>query len=126
MQLSSEQELKDVLRLHELLNKHASNTDHGQATVVEFLGLDHPELFLVLRLEAEGVETEVPRAVVLLEATLTGNGAWLGEGLGDGVGFDYTHAKEGDRPKLSSNGDAKDDKNTWFSYYFRGWGIHHT
>ena len=63
MQLSSE--IQGCLRLDELLNKHASSTDHGQATFVEFLGLDHPELFLALWLEAEGVEAEVPQAVVL-------------------------------------------------------------
>merc|ERR1712072_1576658 len=45
----------------------AGDADHGQAAVVELLGLQLVELLLVLGLQAKGVEGEVPRHIVLLQ-----------------------------------------------------------
>ena len=83
-----------------LLHQHAGNADHGQAPVVELLRLHRRECLVGLGLEAEGVEAEVSRGVVVPEATLAGDGAGLIEGGGDGLVLYQGHAEEGEHPEL--------------------------
>lgn len=50
------QRFKDTLLVHKLLCYEASNRDHGQAAIVQLLGLEGVELLFVVRLQAQGVE----------------------------------------------------------------------
>lgn len=91
---------EDLRRLNELLHEHTGDADHGQAAVVELLGLHGGERVIVGGLDAEGVEAEVPRGVVSLQASLAGDGAGLRERLGDRLVLNEGHAQESDSPEL--------------------------
>ena len=51
----------DLHSRHELLGNHASDTDHGESAVVQFLGRDILEVLVIRRLEPKRVEAEVAR-----------------------------------------------------------------
>tara|TARA_B100000459_G_scaffold66963_1_gene36936 strand:+ start:223 stop:543 length:321 start_codon:yes stop_codon:yes gene_type:complete len=66
--------LEDRLVVDELLGEEARGREHGQAAVLELLRLHLGELGRVRGLEAERVEADVARVVVLVQNTgLRGN-----------------------------------------------------
>ena len=61
--------LEDGLVVHELLGEEARGREHREAAVLELLRLHLGELGRVRGLEAERVEADVARVVVLVEET---------------------------------------------------------
>merc|ERR1719263_723424 len=80
--------LEELVAGGELLAHHAGDRDHGEAAVVELLGLHLLELHRVVRLEPERVKAEVAARVVGADAPqLAAEGRVEredGEDLGDG------------------------------------------
>ena len=60
--------LEELVAGGELLAHHAGDRDHGEAAVVELLGLHVLELGRVVRLEPERVKAEVAARVVGADA----------------------------------------------------------
>jgi len=59
--------LKDSLSINQLLGNETSSGEHGQAAVLELLGLHLEEFLRVLRGKSKRVKVQVPRSVVFPE-----------------------------------------------------------
>merc|ERR1719240_1925708 len=69
--------LEELLASRQLLRDHAGGGNHGEAAVVELLGLHLLELLRISGLEAEWIETQVSWLVVFLHRPLLASGRVL-------------------------------------------------
>merc|ERR1719240_771750 len=71
--------LEELLASRHLLRDHAGGGNHGEAAVVELLGLHFLELLRILGLQAEWVEAQVSWLVVFFHRPLLAGG-WILKG----------------------------------------------
>jgi len=104
---------KDSLSIDKFLGQETSGTNHGQTSVLEFLGLQDCKLRSVLRLQAKRVESKVSWDVVGTEKAGLVNGDILGFNpadlgtLGLSTGNTSSQKDPEDRVDLSQVGDGR-------------------
>ena len=76
--------LNDSLSVNEFLGQESGGGKHGKTSVLEFLGLEGDEFFLVIGLESKRIESDVSRDVFVTEKSGLVNRDVLGFDPSDG------------------------------------------
>lgn len=96
--------LNDALPIHALLSDHAQHPDHRVPPEVQLLRLYQSKVFPVFRGEAQRVEPQVPRVVLLLEVSNASDGADGPPRVEDGLALDERHERERSYPEEGVGG----------------------
>ena len=104
---------QDSLAVNQFLGKETGGGNHGQAAVLQFLGLQFGEFSRVFGLQAKRIESQVTRDVFLTQKTRLVNGDILGFDPADfgtdsfGLGNTGTQEEPEDGVDLGEVGDGR-------------------